>query len=65
MEKFGEYCHAGISEYWIVDPEEQSVEIYTLIEDSYRLLGRFRRGQVIPSRVLDGFEMSVDEVFTE
>lgn len=38
-EKFVEYEQAGISEYWLIDPDRQQVEFYRLAQDGrYRLV---------------------------
>lgn len=63
VEKFVEYARAGVAEYWIVDPEESSIEAYTMLEGADSLIGKFRAGEVARSQLLSGFEVSVDEVF--
>ena len=63
--KMLEYARAGVDEYWLVDPEAHTVEVYTLAEEVYTLLGQFSAGQMARSQVLSGFEVSVDEVFAE
>jgi Uma2 family endonuclease len=35
--KFSRYAEGGIGQYWIVDPRVPSVEIYDLVDGSYRL----------------------------
>jgi Uma2 family endonuclease len=37
--KFEMYARTGVSEYWIVDPEEESVAQWVLKDGSYKLLG--------------------------
>ena len=60
-----EYARAGVNEYWLVDPEAHTIEVYTLTEGVYTLLGQFGAGQATRSQALSGFEVSVDEVFAE
>lgn len=62
-EKFFEYARAGVREYWMVDPEEQAVEVYLLKEGAYTLLGKHGSGETARSEVLKGFQLVVDEVF--
>ncbi len=62
-EKTQEYARAGIAEYWLVDPDAQTIEVLTLTEGVYTLVGQFRVGQMASSRVLAGFQVAVDEVF--
>ena len=71
-DKYLEYQRAGVLEYWIVDPFEQSIEIYTLEHGNYSLFGKWGTGEsVLPllggtriakSKLLDGFEVSIDEI---
>lgn len=63
--KYKAYAQAGVKEYWIIDPDQETVEIFVLGDEpgSYRLLERWERGQTLASQVLDGFTLTVDEVF--
>ncbi len=58
-----EYARAGISEYWIVDPEEQRITVLTLDGTTYREHGVFGRGTQAGSVLLPGFTVAVDAVF--
>jgi len=62
INKFFEYLRAGVLEYWIVDPFKQSIEIYVLENGVYELLGKWGVGEIAKSKLLDGFEVSIDEV---
>ncbi len=62
VEKFVEYAQAGVSEYWLVDLEEGTIEVYALKEGAYLLSGRSTRGQTAGSQILPGFAVPVDEV---
>jgi len=64
VEKFVEYAQAGVREYWLVDLEEGTVEVYALREGAYILLGRYTRGQVAGSKILSGFEVPVGDVIS-
>ncbi len=59
-----EYAEAGIAEYWIVDPETESITVLTLVEDSnvYAEHDIFVRGETATSVLLAGFAVSVNEV---
>jgi len=63
LEKMVEYARAGVREYWIVDPDGQTVEVFTLREGAYELLGKWGPGEEARSEVLAGFRVTVDEVF--
>jgi Uma2 family endonuclease len=58
--KRGEYAQAGIPEYWIVNPETETITVLRLEQDSYIELGNFRRGEMASSGLLEGFAVSVD-----
>ena len=61
--KRDEYARAGISEYWIVDPEQRTITVLTLDGKTYRVHGEFGPGQTATSVLLNGFAVSVDETF--
>jgi Uma2 family endonuclease len=63
IEKRDLYEQYGIKEYWIIDPEAQTVEVLFLENGRYRLLMRATVGQSAASRLLPGFESSVDSIF--
>ena len=63
IKKFYEYAKAGIPEYWIVDTEKCSIEIYVLRSGEYNLTGKWSVGETAYSKVLTGFKVSVDSVF--
>jgi Uma2 family endonuclease len=56
------YAEAGVTEYWIADPRERTIEVFTLNEDRYDLHGRFAAGETASSRLLAGFEVAVNEI---
>jgi Uma2 family endonuclease len=60
VEKVADYAEAGISEYWIVNPETQAITVLKLEGDTYATHGVFARGQQAASALLDGFAVSVD-----
>jgi Uma2 family endonuclease len=58
-----EYADAGITEYWIVDPQEHKILVLTLDGATYRVHGEFGPGTAATSLLLPGFSVSVDAVF--
>jgi Uma2 family endonuclease len=59
------YARNGVPEYWIVRPDESSVEVLRLAGTSYRPAGYFLRGAEIRSPMLSGFALPTDDVFRE
>ena len=57
------YERAGVQEYWIVDPVEQSVEVYTLDGDAFTLHQRAEAGEEAASKLLDGLHVSLSDLF--
>jgi len=62
-EKPLDYAEAGIPEYWIVNPLDDTISVLVLDGDAYAEHGVFRRGERATSKLLAGFSVSVDEVF--
>jgi Uma2 family endonuclease len=60
--KFEDYAAHGVGEYWIIDPETESVEQYTLAGERYELVMKSRSGQ-LTSIVVPGFEIPVRAIF--
>jgi Uma2 family endonuclease len=63
VEKRIDYAQAGIPEYWIVNPIDETVTVLVLEGDAYAEHGAFRRGQRARSVRLEGFSVSVAEMF--
>jgi Uma2 family endonuclease len=63
VEKPLDYAEAGIPEYWIVNPIDETVSVLNLKGDAYAERRVFRRGETAISTVLHGFAARVDEVF--
>ena len=57
--KRNEYAEAGIAEYWIVDPQEESIIVLRLAGQVYVEHGRFVRGQKANSALLSGLSADV------
>jgi Uma2 family endonuclease len=62
-QKRQEYADAGIPEYWIVDPRDESISVLVLEDTSYRDEARYVRGDTAQSVRLPEFAVSVAEVF--
>ena len=61
--KRADYAEAGIPEYWIVDPRNETITILTLAGDIYVERGAFSHGDTATSRLLDGFAVDVTALF--
>jgi Uma2 family endonuclease len=56
------YARYGVREYWIVDPEDSSVEVMALEEAGVESARRYTTGRV-ESPVLPGLEIALAEIF--
>jgi Uma2 family endonuclease len=61
-DKYLEYQKAGVQEYWIVDPFKQNIIVYILETGVYKIFGKWDTGGIAKSKLLIGFEVSVDEI---
>lgn len=61
-EKPLDYAEAGIPEYWIVNPLQDTITVLVLDGAEYRPYGVFHRGQRARSRLLADFSVAVDDV---
>jgi len=62
--KFDDYAAHGVAEYWIIDPDVETLEQYLLPagSDAYRLAIKAMTGQV-RSTAISGFEIPVRAIF--
>ena len=63
QEKRRDYAAAGVSEYWIVDPQKRRITVLRLAGDHYVEHGVFKKGEKATSVLLRGFTVDVDAVF--
>ena len=60
--KYQLYEEASVPEYWIIDPQDRTVEVYVLREETYEQLGKWSAGETVRSVVLKGFSVPVEEI---
>ena len=58
-----DYAEAGVPEYWIVDPRDETITVLTLAGNAYEEHGVFRRGQTATSPLLEGLDVQVAATF--
>ncbi len=63
LTKYEKYAQAGITEYWIVKPTRRTVEVLVLERGEYRSLGVFSEQATLPSRVIPGLPVRVEQFF--
>ncbi len=68
--KFEDYAAHQVSEYWIINTEEESVEQYILNEDkkkeqekTYKLYQKITKTGILKSFAVKGFEIELKAIF--
>lgn len=59
-----DYAEVDISEYWIVDPQLETVTVLTLAGGAYAEHGVFTRGESATSPLLEGLALDVTGMFS-
>lgn len=62
--KFEDYAAHGVREYWIIDPETETVEQYVLEDHEYSLLLKVHDG-TLTNQTVQGFVIPVRAIFDE
>jgi Uma2 family endonuclease len=57
------YARFGVREYWIVDPSDETVEIFVLEESNYRLVQMVGRYDTAASSLIEGLVVDTSQVF--
>lgn len=60
--KFEDYAAHGVAEYWLIDPDAETLEQFLLDGEAYVLSIKARTG-VVTSSVVAGFEIPVRAIF--
>ena len=63
--KLNLYQRAGVREYWIVDPENRSVQVFTLDGGALKIREDYGPQDVAKVNVLDGCFIELSKVFSE
>jgi Uma2 family endonuclease len=78
LRKFNLYLDAGVKEYWVVDPEQESIQVHVLHGDRYTTevyalpreeeelppaLAKVEVASVAPASVLPGLKIDLRDVF--
>ncbi len=63
IDKRNDYAEGRIPEYWIVNPQTETITVLRLRADAYEEAGTYRRGESAASAILAGFSVAVAGVF--
>jgi Uma2 family endonuclease len=61
--KRSQYQDCGIPEYWIVDPQTQTILVLELRGNTYTEIGNFSNDELVKSSVFGQLNLKVSEVF--
>ena len=61
--KFDIYESAGVKEYWVVSPQDNTFLVNTLVNGKYSASGPYVAGQKITTPILIGFSIDLEELF--
>jgi len=57
------YARNGVQEYWIVDPEEKTIEVMTLGRAGFESFGGYRKRDTLKSSIFPGLTINLSNVF--
>jgi len=63
--KLNLYQRAGVREYWMVDPDNESVQVFTLDGGALKIREDYGREDVAKVNVLEGCFIELSKVFSE
>lgn len=63
--KYEVYEEAGVQEYWVVSPQDNTFLVYTLTDGKYVPMRTMVAGDTFSSSVLAGFSLNLTELFGE
>ena len=57
------YEKYGVKEYWIVDPDTETISVFILEEKVFQHRGIYNRNQILKSPLLPDFSLILEDVF--
>lgn len=57
------YARSRVLEYWLVDPDTQTIEVLTLGKKDYQRVGSYAQDQTLNSPLLSGLAVPLNEIF--
>ncbi len=58
IQKKALYEQSGLLEYWIIDPDSQTIEVFALVKSAFQLHSRAVGAQMAKSKLLAGFSLA-------
>ena len=63
IRKYSTYMEFGINEYWMVNSELKTVEVYVLEEDEYKQSAIYKGDDCAASQTFNEFKICLEEIF--
>jgi Uma2 family endonuclease len=57
------YSRSGVLEYWLVDPDTETVEVLTVSAQGLAVYASYRRGEALRSPLLAGLALDLGSIF--
>ncbi|MBI5181925.1 MAG: Uma2 family endonuclease [Nitrospirae bacterium] len=65
IEKRDEYEKYGVKEYWLVFPQEKTVEVLTVEKGIYKEFCKARKTGIVKSKIIEGLTVEIKEIFEQ
>ena len=59
------YARQGVREYWLVNPNAETVEVLTLSDEGFITFATYQRRETLVSPLLPGLDIDLEQVFSE
>ena len=59
------YARFGVREYWIVDPDTRSIEVYEVSDTGLDFIRAYPEGTSLSSPLLTDIQLDVSDVFAQ
>ena len=56
------YDRVGVEEYWLVDPERDTIDVFQRVDGAFQKPAHYTRDQILTSGLLPGLELAVSRV---
>lgn len=65
VEKKEDYERFGVKEYWLIDPQNELIQVFALQNTKYVSFSYADEDGTVKSKILDGFEMNWNDIFKQ
>ena len=65
IDKLNSYMLSRVEEYWVVDPKQETIIIYSFENNEIDRIRAFERGSVARSMIFDGLSADIDNLFSD